>query len=186
MFNFVHVYKVTSFFRWQIGNKFSSCTRGNKVSFCYSKVQFLGRFTKLKKSTVSFVIYVCLYICPPTCNVTLIGHIFMKFDTSGFLKNLLRKLKFHYNLTRITGTFNIISCWVMYKRRNVADKSCTENQNTFYVQYISPENWVVCELMWTNMVQPDGPHNNITLCKKDALCMPNNSGKNTDTHTHNI
>jgi hypothetical protein len=45
------------------------------------------------------------------------------------------KLKFHYNLTTVTGTFNedlhtfmIISLWIL-RMRNVLDKSCRENQN---------------------------------------------------------
>jgi hypothetical protein len=39
--------------------------------------------------------------------------------------------------------------------RNVSDKSYRENENTFYVQKLFPENRAVYELMWKNMVQPD-------------------------------
>jgi hypothetical protein len=40
--------------------------------------------------------------------------------------------------------------------RNVLDESCTENQNTFSVewQFIFPENRVIYDIMWKNMVQP--------------------------------
>ena len=34
------------------------------------------------------------------------GRIFMKFDILVFFENLLRKFKFLYNLTRITGTLH--------------------------------------------------------------------------------
>jgi len=37
--------------------------------------------------------------------------------------------------------------------RNVSDKICRENQNTFYVQKRSFENLAVCEILWKNMVQ---------------------------------
>jgi len=45
----------------------------------------------------------------------------MKFDISVFFLNLLRKFKFHYNLTTITGTlhedqctFMIESYWILF------------------------------------------------------------------------
>jgi hypothetical protein len=65
----------------------------------------------------------------------------MKFDIWVFFENLSRKLKFHYNLTKITGTlheadrytFWIISRSVLLRMRNVSDKSCRENQNTTFV-----------------------------------------------------
>jgi len=52
-----------------------------------------------------------------------------------------RKLNFHENLTRITGTlhedrytFLIICRSYLLRMRNVLEKSCRENQNTFQVQ----------------------------------------------------
>ena len=43
--------------------------------------------------------------------------------------------------------------------RNVSDKSCRQNQNTFYVQYLffAFENRAVYEIMWEYIVQPDRP-----------------------------
>ena len=41
--------------------------------------------------------------------------------------------------------------------RNVLDKSCRKNQNTFYVQYLSYENGAVYKLMSKNMVEPKVP-----------------------------
>jgi len=65
------------------------------------------------------------------------------------------KFKFHSNLTRITGTlhegqykFMTITRFILHRTRRVSDKSCRENQNTFYVQYSFSENCVVYEKMW--------------------------------------
>ena len=42
--------------------------------------------------------------------------------------------------------------------KNVSDKSCTENQNTFYVQvFFFDESRAVCEVMSKNMVELEGP-----------------------------
>ena len=66
--------------------------------------------------------------------------VFVKFDISLFFWNVSRKVKFHYNLTRITGTsheflstFFIISRSVIRRIRNVSDKSCREYHNTHFV-----------------------------------------------------
>ena len=40
---------------------------------------------------------------------------------------------------------------------NISDKSCRENQNTFYGQYIFFENRAVCKIMWKNIVEPARP-----------------------------
>jgi hypothetical protein len=80
---------------------------------------------KLWETTVSFITSVC-----PTVHVEQLssnGWIFMKLDVWGFLKNLLRNLKFHYNFIWITGTlrndqyiFMIISCSIPLRLRNVS------------------------------------------------------------------
>jgi hypothetical protein len=41
--------------------------------------------------------------------------------------------------------------------RNVSEKSCTENQNTFNVLEHFPENRAVCEIMLKNIVEPVRP-----------------------------
>ena len=85
----------------------------------------------------------CLSVRPSVCIEQLGFHwrIFMKFDIWIFSKNMSRKLKFHENLTRITGTlhedrclFMIISRSFLLTMRNISDKICRENQNAFYVQ----------------------------------------------------
>jgi len=42
--------------------------------------------------------------------------------------------------------------------RNVAEKNCRENQNTRFI-FIDffPRNRANCEIIWKNVVQPDGP-----------------------------
>ena len=52
--------------------------------------------------------------------------------------------------------FLIISRSVLHRMRNVSDKSCTENQIThFMFNNFFPENRVVYEIMWKNIVQAD-------------------------------
>jgi hypothetical protein len=41
--------------------------------------------------------------------------------------------------------------------RNVANKSCAEYQNTFYVQQHFSENRAVYGIMWKNRTLPDRP-----------------------------
>jgi len=69
------------------------------------------------------------------------GRGFMKFESWVFFENLSRKLKFDWNLRRITGTlnayqyiFSIISRSVLLRMTNISDKIFRENQNTFCVQ----------------------------------------------------
>jgi len=40
--------------------------------------------------------------------------------------------------------------------KNVSDKSCRANQNTYFIfNNVFSENCVVYEIMWQNMVEPD-------------------------------
>jgi hypothetical protein len=57
-------------------------------------------------------------------------------------------------LTRITGilhedasTFMIIAPRILLRMRNFSDRNCTENQNTFYAQYLFSENFAVYKVM---------------------------------------
>jgi len=54
-----------------------------------------------------------------------------------------RKLKFGYNMTNITGTLHTNQCphmiifhLILLRMRTLSDKTCRENQNTFYTQYL--------------------------------------------------
>jgi len=55
-------------------------------------------------------------------------------------ENLSEKFKFHLNITTVTGTlhedrykFIIIYRSIILKMRNISDKNCRENQNTYFV-----------------------------------------------------
>ena len=69
-----------------------------------SRIPFLGMFAKLRQVTISFVMSVHPFI--HRNNLAPTGWIFMKFDIWVLYKNLSRKLKFHYNRTRIVGTLH--------------------------------------------------------------------------------
>ena len=74
------------------------------------------------------------------------------------------KVEVSLNRTRIMGilledqrTFLIISRWVLLRMKNVSDKSCRENQNTYFIFYIfisitssSPPQKKKCRL-WDNV-----------------------------------
>ena len=101
---------------------------------------FLGLSAKLRKATVSYVMSVRLFV-----RIEQVGSNWTAFHgiwclNIFFLENLSRKFKFHWNLTRVTGTvvedlgtFMIISRWILLRMGNVSDKSCREKQNTHLV-----------------------------------------------------
>jgi hypothetical protein len=84
------------------------------------------------------------------------GWIFKKFDIYGFFENLLGKISFRYNLTRITGTlyedhytFLIISHSIILRMKSVQEKCRRENQNVhFMFNHYFFENRAVYEIMW--------------------------------------
>jgi hypothetical protein len=81
------------------------------------------------------------YGCPSTWNNSApTGRIFMKFDIWGLFEYLLRKLKFHYNVTKVTGTLRedlcilmIISLKIVLRVVNILGKICRENKNAHFV-----------------------------------------------------
>jgi len=94
----------------------------------------LDSFAKFRKATISFVMFVCLFVCLSVGRSALnssvpIKLIFMKFDIWVFFKNLFRKFKFDYNPTKIAGTLHedlriimISSRGILLRVRNVSDK----------------------------------------------------------------
>ena len=73
--------------------------------------------------------------------------------------------------------FLIASRSVLFRMRNVSEKSCRENPNTHFMFTFFPENRAVCEIMWKNIVQPDSPRTTIWRMRF-ACWIP----KATDTH----
>jgi hypothetical protein len=95
---------------------------------------------------------------------------------------MLRKFKFHYNLTRITSTwhkdlgkFFVVSLSVLLRMRNVSDKSCRENQNThimFNTFFFSLKS---CRL-WDNVEKFDRTRQATVDNMTHARCMLDNEG----------
>jgi hypothetical protein len=57
------------------------------------------------------------------------------------------------------STFMTISYGIVLRMRNVSDKSCRENHNTFYVQYFFFfENQDFFEIMPKSVVEQERPH----------------------------
>jgi hypothetical protein len=81
-------------------------------------------------------------------------------NISGYIKE-----KFYLNLTIITDTlyeyqytFMILSRSIILRLRNVADKYYITNQNILLCSvFYFFENRAVYEIMWKNIVEPDGP-----------------------------
>jgi hypothetical protein len=124
---------------------------GQHFSCCYASTQRIWRrrwrvllvaFAKLWKTTITFFMSVCLSVRPSGWNNSApTARIFMKFDISILFESMSIKFGFHLNLTRITGTlhedqyaFLIIFRSVLRRLRNVSDKCCRRNQNTFHRQ----------------------------------------------------
>jgi hypothetical protein len=51
----------------------------------------------------------------------------------------------------------ITSHTALLRMRNISDKSCRENQNTFYVQFFFFLSRAVYKIVWNSMVEPDRP-----------------------------
>jgi len=67
-------------------------------------------------------------------------------------------------------TFLIISCWIIFRIRNVSDKICTENQTTHFVfSYFSPKIVPFMRTCGKNIVQPGRPE---MTNMAHAHCMP--------------
>ena len=69
------------------------------------------------------------------------------------------------------------------RMRNVSDKSCRENENTHFVfgNFFFFENGAVCEIMWKNFVEPNGPQ--MTIWRMCIACwIP----KATNTHSEYV
>ena len=50
----------------------------------------------------------------------------------------------------------MISVSVLLRNRNVLEKICRENQNTYFIfNNFYSANRAVCEIMWKNVVEPD-------------------------------
>ena len=95
--------------------------------FTTKTVSVLDVFAELWKVTVSFDMSIRPSVWSHWTDV---------HEIWVFFENLSRKCKFHYNLITITEDLQedictfMVSCWILFKMRNVSYESCRENQNT--------------------------------------------------------
>jgi len=102
----------------------------------------------------------------------------VKFDIRIRFENLLRKFKFHSNLTRIRGTLReylyifmtVFRSFVLIVR-NFSDQSCGENQNKHFISVNPPPpNCSVYEIMWKNVLESGRPQM-MTWRMRVAFCI---------------
>jgi hypothetical protein len=117
---------------------------------------FWGCTVKLRQANIGFVMSVRL---SAWTNSVPTGRIFMKFDIWELFENLLRKFKFHWNLTRTAGTsrkdrytFMIISRSVLPRMKNVSDKRCRENKKKYFMFNLFFFNRVLYEILVTRVL----------------------------------
>jgi len=85
-----------------------------QVNVCMCDYKVLDMFTKVWKATVWHPL----------------DGFSWSFMFGDIFENLLKKFKFDYNMTRITGTLHedicifMVSCWMRLRKRNVSDKRC--------------------------------------------------------------
>jgi len=114
---------------------------------------FFGVFTKLQKATISFIMSV-----HPSINSAPTGR-----NWSIFKKSVKKFISLKCDNNNGTShedwyTFMKISCWIICRMRNVSYKSYRENQNTCLMFHnFFPKNFVIYEVMWKSMVEPDKP-----------------------------
>ena len=93
----------------------------------------------------------------------------MKFHIPLFFQNLSKKFNFQQNRLIITGALHeyvrtfMIPCSILLRMRNFSENVVEEIKRHILcsVTFFSPENGVVYEMMWKNMVKPDRPQNSI-------------------------
>jgi len=120
-------------------------------------------FSKLQKTTVNFV----MSVRPFVRMEKLAAHWTEFYEIwyfSIFLKSV-KKIEFLLKPDKNNGYFTwipiynffIISRLIHLRVRNVSDKGCRENKNTFCVRYPFFENRAVYEIRWKSIVEPRRP-----------------------------
>jgi hypothetical protein len=75
-------------------------------------------------------------------------------------------------------TVLIISHLFLLRIRNISDRICRKNENTFYLQYFFFENRAFYDIIWKNIVEPGRPQK--TIWRRPIACwIP----KATNTHS---
>jgi hypothetical protein len=109
-----------------------------------------------RKATISFVMSICLSVSSSgTIRLTLNGFS-LNFMFEDYLKICRENSKFHWYLTRITGTlhenkytFLIIPCSFLLRMTNFSHKRRRENRNTHFIfNYFCFEDLFFYETTW--------------------------------------
>ena len=160
--------------------------------FRFSWSEFLGAFAQLQKSTISFVMYVCLSACLSIRKERPAGFSWSLPFEVFFKKNLSRKYKFHSNQGRIMGTvlvdlctFMILSHWILLKLEEFQTKVVETIKthilcSTTFFFLLKPGR------LWDNLEKYGtarrGTGDNITRCMCSACWIP----KATNTHSEYV
>jgi len=144
----------------------------------------------LRKATISFVMSIRPSVLQSAWTTRLpLDGFSWNLTFENFFGKLSRKFKFHYNLTRITGTLHedrytvlIISHLFLIRMKNVSDKSCTAHQNTHFVfSNLFFETRSIYEIMWKNIVERRRPQ--MTIWRMHIACWIT---KDTNAHTEYV
>ena len=118
-------------------------------------VVLLGASTKLRKSSIRFVLSVCMsfHMEKLDCHWNDVHRIWYLSISSKFAKKIQipfksdKKNGYHYNNNSLSFS----------KVGNISYKFRIENQNTFYVKKYCPTIRALHEIMWNNLLDSDRP-----------------------------
>jgi hypothetical protein len=151
---------------------------------CYgANFTFLGAFAELRKATISFD-NVRPSVRPSAWNKSApTRRIFMKFDIWVlFDTGEKRQVSLLSGKNKEYFTFLSVPRSILFRMRNISDKSFREKQNTHFIFSNSPpprkKNRAVYEIMCKNTVEPKRPQMTIWPLLI-SRCVP----KATDTHS---
>jgi hypothetical protein len=93
-------------------------------------------------------------------------------------------------------TFMTLSDWLILIVRNISNKTCRKNRNTFYVQWHFSKYHAVYEIMSKNIVESEqiqtiwhlslySTHTHVHRCTRIHICMPSPTCARTYSHTQN-
>ena len=149
---------------------------------------FLGVIVKLRKATVSFLMSVCLSVCPHGTTLLPLDGLSWNLISENCLNICRLNSSF---IKRITGilhedlcTFMVISHSFLLKVRNAGDEICRENQNThFMLRKFLLKSSRLCDNVekcgWARQSTDDS----ITRPCRGVIWMLDNKSKNTETHS---
>jgi hypothetical protein len=83
------------------------------------------------------------------------------YEDFSIIEKILSSLKSDKKMVALYEyqySFLITSRSLLFRKRNILDKLCRENQNTHFVfSNVISENRAFYDIMWRNVVEPDTP-----------------------------